>query len=179
MAASEMERALSERLETLAQPILESSGLELVDLEFIPRKQVSQVRVTLDRRDRKTRGSITLEEIAGFNRAFSAVLDVEDPIDGAFELECSSPGLTRDLKRPREYRWAEGRLVAVVTRPPHDKPGKYIGRLLSVDDTGIEVGIEKNRQKGQPPPPEPVYETRLKLPYGVIARANLEIEWKE
>lgn len=168
-----------ERLEALALPILESRGLILVDLEFIPRKQVSQVRVTLDRKDRDARGSISLEEISGFNRAYSAVLDVEDPIEKAFELECTSPGLTRELKRSRDFRWAEGRLVAVVTRPPHEKPGKFLGRLVAADDAGIRLGIEKKRQKGQPPPPEPVYETVMEIPYGEIARANLEIEWKD
>ncbi len=175
--ASGFEQALVARLESLALPVLESLGLELVDLEFIPRKQVSQVRVTLDRKDRRERGSVTLEEIAGFNRAYSAVLDVEDPIERAYELEVTSPGLTRDLKKPRDFRWAEGRLVSAVTRPPHEKPGKYTGRLLRTGETGIVLGIEKKRPKGASGPAE--IEKELELTYDWIARANLEIEWKD
>lgn len=175
---SQREQLLAERLEALALPILESKGLELVDLEFIPRRNVSQVRVTLDRKNRQETGPVTLEEIGQFSRAFSAVLDAEDPVEGAYELECSSPGLTRELKRERDFRWASGRLVSVVSRPPHERPGKYTGRLASADSEGVELAILPPAPKGKKAAVTAEPERR-RFRYEEIARANLELEWKD
>ncbi|MCB0218687.1 MAG: ribosome maturation factor RimP [Chrysiogenetes bacterium] len=129
--------AMETRLEALAMPLVEAHGLELVEVEFLPRSNSALVRVYLDRP-----GGISLDQIETFSREFGTVLDVEDPIPQAFTLEVSSPGLTRPLKKVRHYQWAKGKLVRVVPRVPVDGLVTLVGTLIEVGEDEIVVEVE-------------------------------------
>ncbi len=94
------------RLLHALSPVLESSGLELVDVVV----GGSQVRVTVDRP-----GGIDLEALAEANREVSRVLDEMDPFPSAYTLEVSSPGLERRLRTPAHFARAVGEKVSVRT----------------------------------------------------------------
>lgn len=129
--------AMEQRIEALAMPLVEAHGLELVEVEFSPRPKTAMLRIYLDRP-----GGISLDQIETFSREFGTVLDVEDPIPQAFNLEVSSPGLTRPLKKLRHYQWAKGKLVRVVPRAPVDGLQVLVGTLSEVGEDGIVVEIE-------------------------------------
>jgi ribosome maturation factor RimP len=148
------------RLEELILPLLESQGAELVDLQYgLPKRGRGFLRLFVDRPG----GGITLEEITRISRIVSGLLDVHDVIPGSFNLEVSSPGLTRVLKKPQDYQRFVGRLVRVTTRNPWE------GRQVH---SGILQGLENDQvclKEGD----------RLScIPLSEIARARLDIDLK-
>jgi len=147
------------RLEELAAPLLTAQGLQLVDLEFLERGSRILVRVYLDRS-----GGITVDQIADFSREFGTVLDVEDLIARAYTLEVSSPGLTRRLKKPREFRWAVGRHARIHVLEPVDGCLELAGKLVEVGEQAVVVEDEAGRHE---------------VPFARIAKANLELVGEE
>lgn len=148
---------MEQRLEELANPLLKAQGLDLVDLEFIPRSGKALVRVYVDH----SRG-VTMDEIERFAREFGTLLDVEDPIPQAYTLEVSSPGLTRPLKRYRDFKWATGKAVRVITRRPVNGRNTFVGMLTEASEDKIVL-----RDK------EGAHELEMED----IAKANLEFDF--
>lgn len=102
------------RVEQLLQPLLEAQGLELVEVEFTrPRRGRANLRIFLDRQGT---GGITLDEITRVSRMAGNLLDVYDFIGVPYNLEVSSPGLTRPLKSRKDYQRNVGRLVRLTTK---------------------------------------------------------------
>ncbi len=148
------------RVEELIRPLLTAQGAELVDLEFIrPRRGRATLRLFVDRP-----GGITLDELARVSRVASELLDVHDLVPGSYNLEVSSPGLTRKLKKASDYQRYVGRLVRITAR------GMVAGRQVH---RGILKGLEGEEvclQEG---------DEVLRIPLGDIARARLDIEMKK
>ncbi|HPI92068.1 MAG TPA: ribosome maturation factor RimP [Deltaproteobacteria bacterium] len=95
-----------ERLFGLVNPELAMMGFELIELDF----SGSSLRLTIDRP-----GGVSMDDCVAVTRRISLLLDAEDPIEGSYRLEVSSPGLTRRLKAPREFEYFSGRKVKVKT----------------------------------------------------------------
>jgi ribosome maturation factor RimP len=150
---------IAARVAELAQPLLVSRGVELVDLEYTrPRRGRGTLRLFLDRE-----GGITLEELTRLSRVVSEVLDVHDFIPGPYQLEVSSPGLTRELKKPGDYQRYVGRLVRLTTRRPW--AGQQVHRGILQGLEGEEVCLQEG-------------EELCRIPLKEIARARLDIDWK-
>lgn len=151
-----------QRVAAIAEGILTTCGMELVEIEFRREGRTQVLRLYIDKP-----GGVTLDDCADVSRELSAVLDVEDVIPGRYLLEVSSPGLNRPLTKEADYLRAIGRLVKIRTREltPDDRgnPRKtFLGELL-----GYENGIVRVRlTEGQ----------TASLPLAGIARANLEFE---
>jgi ribosome maturation factor RimP len=147
------------RVEELVQPLVEAWGTELVDVEYTrPRRGRSTLRLFLDRP-----GGITLEDLTRLSRVVGELLEVHDLIPGSYHLEVSSPGLTRELKKPADYRRYQGRLVRITTRAPWE--GRQVHR-------GILQGLENEQvcvQEG---------DSVCCIPLREIARARLDIDLK-
>ncbi|MBY0431553.1 MAG: ribosome maturation factor RimP, partial [Rhodospirillales bacterium] len=80
---------------------------------------------------------MTVEDCADISRALSALLDVEDPIEGTYTLEVSSPGIDRPLTRRVDYeRWA-GFEAKVETSRPVDGRKRFRGRLVGIDEADM------------------------------------------
>lgn len=94
------------RIEEVILPVLGDHGLELVDLEWRPRRPRGVLRVFVDRA-----GGVGIEACERVSREIGDVLDVAGLIDAGYDLEVSSPGLDRLLRTEREYRWATGKRV--------------------------------------------------------------------
>lgn len=94
----------------VVEPYLAAERLELDDLELAGRGQGRILRVTVDGED------ITVDRLASLARGLSRLLDNETDLEGQYQLEVSSPGLERRLKRPSHYQKSLGReLVAKVS----------------------------------------------------------------
>ncbi len=147
------------RLNELLEPFLTAQGLELVDTELLrPRRGRSTLRLFLDRP-----GGITLEEITRVSRVAGELLEVHDLIPESYNLEVSSPGLNRALKKPADYRRYVGRLVRVTTRTLINGRQVHQGLLKGVAQEGISLEVAG---------------TEYPIPFGEIARARLTFDLK-
>jgi ribosome maturation factor RimP len=147
------EKDLTGHLERLIGPLLDREGIELVELELAGSKRRRILRIYVDRP-----GGITVDECARANRIIGEVLDIEDPIEGSYTLEVSSPGLDRDLKSDRDFHRSTGRKVRVILSSGVTHTG--ILRALLGDSILLDVAGETRR-----------------LERDAIARTHLEVEF--
>ena len=124
---------VADRVRALVEPLVTSSGLELVDVEHGP----GLLRIYLDRE-----GGIDLDTITRQSEIISDLLDATDPdpIPGRYTLEVSSPGLERPLRRPAEFQRFIGSAITGKTKPSVEGDRRFSGELTEADDDGIVVG---------------------------------------
>jgi ribosome maturation factor RimP len=137
-----MDRTLSEKLWGMLEPIVAHQGYEIVELEAHGSKN-GMVRIYID-----GPSGITLDKCAEFSRLFSDLLDVEDPIQGRYTLEVSSPGLDRPLRKPAHFKKAVGQQVQLKYGPPGDKLTKLRGKLMQCETEADEASIQIQDQMG-------------------------------
>ncbi len=132
----------AERVERVVAPVVAALGLDLVDVEV----NTGRLRVTLDRP-----GGVDLETIGSATGAISRALDDADPVPGgSYELEVSSPGLERRLRRPEHFAAQLGARVAVKIKPGSGGERRIEGILKTSDDSGFELedeAIEGGRRR--------------------------------
>ena len=136
---AEIEMAtIREKLHALIAPVAEGLGYELVGIEYLPQGKHSLLRIYIDQEE-----GITLDDCEQVSRQVSAVLDVEDPVSGQYNLEISSPGLERPLFVEEHYTRFAGNRVFVRTSFPLDGRRKFEGTLKGVDGEDVVVEIEE------------------------------------
>jgi ribosome maturation factor RimP len=135
------------------EPTVEAQGYELVDLEFIPQGRASVLRIFIDRPE-----GIGLEDCATVSKAVSELLDADDPIPGQYNLEVSSPGLDRVLRKRAHYERFVGSRVHVQLASPLAGRRRFTGALQTVGEDAVTVEVD-----GQP----------HVLPYRLIQRTRL------
>jgi ribosome maturation factor RimP len=143
----------------LAAEVAAEDGLEVYDARVETEGPRVAIRVFLDKA-----GGVLLGEIESFSRRFGARLDVEDPVDGPFVLEASSPGVNRPLTRPAHYAAALGKRVRVALTEPLEGARNFAGVLESADADGIVV-----RREAGP----------VAVPLRIVRKANLEATQEE
>ena len=119
----------------VVEPYLAAERLELDDLELAGHGQGRILRVTVDGED------ITVDRLASLARGLSRLLDSETDLEGQYQLEVSSPGLERRLKRPSHYQKSLGReLVAKVSLG--ETKATIRGVLASANDDSFTIEAE-------------------------------------
>ena len=113
-----------ERLNGLLEPCVESMGYELADLELRREHRGQVLRLFIDRES-----GIALDDCERVSGQISALLDVEDPIQGHYSLEVSSPGLDRKLAKPQHFDRFAGRRVRINTHNGVDGRRNFSGTL--------------------------------------------------
>jgi ribosome maturation factor RimP len=126
----------AERLWSTCEEYLAAEELELDDLEVIGSGRRT-IRITVD-----AEGGVGVDRLARVSRAMSRFLDEANPIDGAYTLEVTSPGLERRLRRKVHYDKSLGSDVKVKTKVEIDGARSHRGVLESVDETGVVVSID-------------------------------------
>lgn len=127
------------RTEQLLIPILEANSFELVDVEYIKEGSDWYLRIYADKD-----GGININDCELISRALEVKLDEEDFIKDAYILEVSSPGLTRPLKKERDYVRNKGKLVEVHLYKAIDKDKVFTGLLKSWDDEYVVLDVDSN-----------------------------------
>ncbi|WP_413111034.1 ribosome maturation factor RimP [Thaumasiovibrio sp. DFM-14] len=127
-------------IELLEAPV-EALGYELVGLEFIRAGENSTLRLFIDHDN-----GITVEDCAEVSRQVSAVMDVEDPITVAYNLEVSSPGLERPLFKVAHYQQFVGQEVSIVLKMAMDNRRKWKGIIAGVEGETIILTVEGNEE---------------------------------
>jgi len=125
-----------DELAKLLEPAVERLGYELVDLE-VHLGGKGLVRLYIDKPE-----GIDLEDCETVSRAVSALLDVEDPVPGNYNLEVSSPGLDRKLTKAEHFQRFTGETVKVQMRFPIEGRRRFRGTLVSSDDENIVVDVD-------------------------------------
>jgi len=142
-----------DRVRVIADRVAASSGLEVLDVEFLGGGQARMLRVFLDKpaAGNDPLAGVTHEDCANFSREFGTILDVENVMPGSYTLEVSSPGLDRKLVRPADFTRFTGSRVKLMTREPVNNNRHFEGRLESFQDgrllLDLSVASHKSRKK--------------------------------
>jgi ribosome maturation factor RimP len=144
-------------VEALVAPVVESAGLELVDVTFRRESGRRILRVTIDRH-----GGVDLDTIAQTSERVWRRLDVEGFAPGPYVLEVTSPGIERPLRRPSEFARQVGETVKVRTEEPVDGSRVHTGTLVAAGEDGVIVATEVGERT---------------IPYEEIASARTVFEW--
>jgi len=160
--------SVAERAARVAEPLVQAEGFELLDVEWLREPQGWTLRLSIDRPGHpplSKEGGVGLEECARVSHAVETALEVEDVVEQTYNLEVSSPGINRPLRKPEHFRRVLGQRVKVKTFGPVGTPGRksFTGTLEEVAEDAVTVHVE-----GGP---------ALRIPFRDIAKANLQFEF--
>ena len=142
-----------DRVRAIADRVAASSGLEILDVEFLGGGKARMLRVFLDKpaAGSDALAGVTHEDCANFSREFGTILDVEDVMPGPYTLEVSSPGLDRKLVKAADFKRFTGSRVRLMTRDPVNNNRHFEGRLERFEDgrltLDLSVASHKSRKK--------------------------------
>lgn len=154
-------RGEAEAVTAIAQRVVDSRGFELVDVQVQRGRQGSFVRLFVDRP-----GGIGLDDLQSVSHEVSAIMDAENPIESAFTLEVSSPGIDRPLRSEADYRRFVGRLAKLSSYELVDGRRHWTGRLQGIEGGAVVVRLEKEG------------DAVARIPLNKIAHGRLEVEFK-
>ena len=153
---------IAEKARRLLEPIIVRDGFELVDVEWGHEGPAWVLRVFVDRQ-----GGVTVEHCQEISRTIEPVLDVEDFIEPAYNLEVSSPGLDRPLRKPADFERFAGQRAHVKTFGPIETPAgprkNWTGTLKGFKDGAVEIEVDG---------------TLHRVPHDKIAKAHLEYDFE-
>jgi ribosome maturation factor RimP len=149
-----------ERVRSVALRVTADRGLELVDVELKRAAGGQLVRLYADRPG----GGIGLDELQSVSVEVSAILDAEDPIEGPYTLEVSSPGLDRPLRGEADYRRFVGRLAKLSSYEPVEGRRHWTGRIVACDDGIVTLALEKEAESAR-------------VPLAKVSHGRLEVEF--
>jgi ribosome maturation factor RimP len=142
------------QLEPIIEPVVQAAGYRLVRLRLMGGK-TKTLQIMAERPD----GHMDVEDCARLSRALSDFLDREDPIEGEYTLEVSSPGIDRPLTRLADFsRWSGHEAKLELTVPDANGRKRFKGLLLGTDGNDVVIDVD-----GQ----------RLKFPFRGIGEAKL------
>jgi ribosome maturation factor RimP len=126
--------AVEAAVETVVLPAVEAHGLTLVDLEVRGNGRRAVVRIFVDKP-----GGVAIEDCRSLSHEVGDLIDVSNLVRGSYDLEVSSPGLDRELRKDRELRWAVGRPVRLWMREPVEGRRDVAGRLAEIDPDALTL----------------------------------------
>jgi len=144
---------MSDQLNELIQPVVEAMGCELWGIEQLSMGRYSTVKIYID-----SKKGVDIEDCTKVSRQVSSLLDVEDPMNGEYTLEVSSPGLNRRLFKLDHYSAFIGSEVRIRLKRPYEGQRKYSGQLRGVE--GDEIILVHQEEE-------------ILIPFEEIERANV------
>ena len=145
------------RIERLITPTIEAMGYDVVRVSISGGRLSARLQVMAERKDR---APMHVDDCAEISRTISAVLDVDDPIESAYTLEVSSPGLDRPLTRPADFERFKGYEARIESTRPIEGRRKFKGRLEGLDGETIRTRCDG---------------AELGVPLAAVAKAKLVI----
>ena len=129
--------SIDKRLAEIITPVIEDMGFELVRVRLMGGKTAT-LQIMAERPD----GGIEVDDCAAISTAVSATLDVEDPIEEAYTLEVSSPGIDRPLTRLKDFATWESYEAKLETEEPIDGRKRFKGALQGIEGDEVLIEIE-------------------------------------
>jgi ribosome maturation factor RimP len=145
------------KVEALLAPALEALGYAIVRIQYTAGRRAT-LQIMAERHDGL---AMAVEDCATISRAASALLDVEDPFPGAYDLEVSSPGIDRPLTRLTDFERFAGFEAKIETDRPLDGRKRFRGRIIGVDDAGA-IRVKDG-------------EVEFAVPFDAVAKAKLTL----
>ena len=118
----------------LFEPVVNGMGYELIEIEYQPNPKYGVLRLFIDKAS-----GIQVEDCSAVSRQISAVIDVEDPVSGKFNLEVSSPGMDRPLRRAEDFQQFSGEVVKIKTSMPFEGQRNFKGLLKGLEEDLVIV----------------------------------------
>jgi ribosome maturation factor RimP len=147
------------RIAAIAMPALAANGFRLVRIRLL-----GQAGLTLQVMAERPDGSMTIEDCEEASRVLSALFDVEDPIEKAYHLEVSSPGIDRPLVRRSDFEAAVGHLVKIETSLLIEGRKRFRGRITGAGDEAVTIERDQASYGDEPV---------VSIPYESLAEARL------
>lgn len=147
---------VSQTVTNLIEPVLMAEGLELVDVEYKKEGKNWVLRIFIDKD-----GGVTVEDCQKVSRLTGDLIEVEETIATHFNLEVSSPGLDRVLKREKDFLKFKGRQIRLHSLSPIDNRRKFTGILKDFKDQTVFMESDGKL---------------FEIPLRQIGKANLVIE---
>lgn len=154
-----IEHGLEARISAIVEPAIEQIGYRLVRVR-VSAMNGTTLQIMAERPD----GTMSVEDCEAVSRAVSPVLDVDDPMDRAYHLEVSSPGIDRPLVRAGDFETWTGHLMKLEANRLVAGRKRFRGRVTAVDAEGIRL------ERDAPAPGE---EAGVAIPFEAIAEARL------
>src|SRR5271157_5107579 len=149
-----------DKIHVLANQVADDEGLELISADLLGSGRRLLLRVIVDKP-----GGVTVGDCERMSRGLEALLDVEDPIQGSYVLEVSSPGLDRPLTSQRDFEKNIGKLVRITTAEKIDGQTFFMGKLVDAGEGWVRIKLDaKSGEKD------------IFIPSDKISKAQLEIE---
>lgn len=139
-------------VEKIVEELLENTALELVTVDYVKERDW-YLRVFIDKE-----GGVDLDDCQDLSRKLEELLDAQDIIKTSYILEVSSPGLDRELKKPRDFQREMGKDIDVSLFAPLDGKKVVTGPLSAYDGETINVGD-------------------MAIPMDKVAKVNLHIDF--
>ena len=153
------ETGLDARVAALAEPVVEDLGFRLVRVKCSGRNGFT-VQIMAERPD----GTIGVDDCEAISRNLAPVLDAEDPVDRAYHLEVSSPGIDRPLVRRSDFERSAGHVAKIELSEGHDGRRRFRGVLIGVRDETFGVRLD-GVAEGEP--------DTVWLPFAILSEARL------
>jgi ribosome maturation factor RimP len=118
----------------LFEPVVSGMGYDLIEIEHFPNPKHGVLRLYIDKE-----GGVNVDDCSNVSRQISALIDVEDPVSGQFNLEISSPGADRPLRRLVDFQRFTGSLVKLKTVMPLEGQRNFKGRLLEASEETVVI----------------------------------------
>jgi ribosome maturation factor RimP len=153
------ESGVDARVASIIQPVLRAIGFRLVRVRLSGQNGLT-LQIMAERED----GTMTVEDCEEVSRAVSPALDVDDPIDKAYHLEVSSPGIDRPLVRKSDFATWTGHLVKMETSILVADRKRFRGKIASADEDGVVIERDQAAYGEEP---------SVRVPFEAIAEARL------
>ncbi|MBD3334108.1 MAG: ribosome maturation factor RimP [Candidatus Eisenbacteria bacterium] len=128
-------------LERRVRPLVEELGFELVEATASRSRRRQAFRVFVDKE-----GGVAVKDCAFLSRRISQVLDQDPLLAGAYGIEVSSPGMSRPVRTPEQFRRFMGEKVHIRLRRPRNGRRKWTGRIAAVDEGRVTLAMEKGEK---------------------------------
>jgi ribosome maturation factor RimP len=163
-----------ERVREIADRVAGSSGLEIVDVEFLGGGKARMLRVFLDKAaaGNDPLAGVTHEDCAKFSREFGTILDVEDVMPGSYTLEVSSPGLDRKLVKAADFTRFTGSRLKLMTRQPVNNNRHFEGRLEKFENDRLTLDLSVASHKSRKKMGEAAGQ-KIEIEFANVEKANL------
>jgi ribosome maturation factor RimP len=153
------ETGLEARLAQIVEPVARGAGYRLVRVRLSGQNGLT-LQIMAERED----GTMTVEDCEELSRLVSPVLDVEDPIEKAYHLELSSPGIDRPLVRKSDFEAAKGHLAKLETSVMVAERKRFRGRIAEIDGEGVTIERDQASYGDEP---------TVKVPFEAMSEARL------
>jgi ribosome maturation factor RimP len=153
-----MPGAVASKIEVIAQRVVESEGMELVEVEVKGGGNQRFVRIAIDKPEGVSHADCEL-----VSQQVGTILDVEDVVPGRYTLEVTSPGVERKLLKPKDYERFQGKKIKLTLREAIEGSRHWEGTLAGFQAGLVALEVAPGRT--------------LQFPYDQIQKANLKFEW--